>query len=141
MGSRKEYKYIKKTDGRKNNGREKGSKNRSKLYATPSGVNQAKKDRVKIYGINAIKKAYGSEQEFWEFIAEESKTSFNHLKFLGEQIYGLSKDRVGDRPAPTQINIKNLFSGTQQLEESQQDEDIIDVTEEEDINGEPTEEE
>jgi len=79
----KERKYVKSTDGRKNNGRKRGEKVNKpvkKVMATPSAMNKAKKDRVNIYALNAMKQVFGSEEAAWESLAEKAKDSFPHLK-------------------------------------------------------------
>ena len=87
----KERKYVKSTDGRKNNGRKRGEKVNKpirKVMATPSAMNKAKKDRVNIYALNAMKEVFGSEEKAWESLAEKAKDSFPHLKLLFEYKYG-----------------------------------------------------
>ena len=73
----KEFKYIKKNDGRRNNGRKKGdSKNYpKKINATPAAINEAKKDRMGIYALNAMKEVFGSEEEACR-VSEASQVLF-----------------------------------------------------------------
>ena len=125
----KERKYVKSTDGRKNNGRKRGEKVNKpvkKVTATPSNMNKAKRDRVNIYALNAMKQVFGSEEAAWESLAEKAKDSFPHLKLLFEYKYGKPEDVGLDEGKPkVNINIKNLFAGNQQDKE---DSDIIDIT-------------
>lgn len=125
----KERKFVKDTDGRKNNGRKRGERVNKPVIATPGAINKAKKDRVHIYALNAMKQVFGSEEKAWESLAEKAKESFPHMKLLFEYKYGKPEDvdlREG-RPK-VNINIKNLFAGNQ---DQNDDPDIIDVTEEE----------
>lgn len=125
----KERKFVKDTDGRKNNGRKRGERVNKPVIATPGAINKAKKDRVHIYALNAMKQVFGSEEKAWESLAEKAKESFPHMKLLFEYKYGKPEDvdlREG-RPK-VNINIKNLFAGNQ---DQSDDPDIIDVTEEE----------
>lgn len=126
--SKKEYKYVKKNDGRKNNGRKKGDTVVKKTTATPSAMNQAKRDRIGIYALNAMKEVFGSEDEAWKELAKQAKDgSFPHFKLLMEYKYGRPGDQIQGRPQGIDINIKNLFAGTQALPEA---EEIIDITNE-----------
>jgi hypothetical protein len=125
----KERKYVKPTDGRKNNGRKKGEKVNKpikKVMATPSTMNKAKRDRVNIYALNAMKRVFGSEEAAWESLAEKAKDSFPHLKLLFEYKYGKPGDSdFGNDKPKMNINIKNLFAGNKEDDEQ----DIIDITE------------
>ena len=124
----KERKYVKPTDGRKNNGRKKGDRVNKPITATPRGLNKAKKDRVHIYALNAMKEVFGSEEKAWESLAEKAKDSFPHLKLLFEYKYGKPEDvGINEGRPKVNINIKNLFAGNQDEDKP----DIIDVTEEE----------
>ena len=123
----KERKYVKPTDGRKNNGRKKGDRVNKPITATPRGLNKAKKDRVHIYALNAMKEVFGSEEKAWESLAEKAKDSFPHLKLLFEYKYGKPEDvGVNEGRPKVNINIKNLFAGNQDEDKP----DIIDVTDE-----------
>jgi len=128
----KERKYVKPTDGRKNNGRKKGSKVNKplkRITATPSALNNAKKDRMHIYALNAMTEVFGSEQAAWESLAEKAKDSFPHLKLLFEYKYGRPEDARSEEENPkVNINIKNLFAGTQDKDKP----DVIDITSEDD---------
>lgn len=132
----KERKYVKPTDGRKNNGRKRGERVNKPVTATPSAMNKAKKDRVNIYALNAMKQVFGSEEKAWESLAEQAKDSFPHLKLLFEYKYGKPEDVGGDESKPkVNINIKNLFAGNQD-DESNNESDIIDITEDDEGRNE-----
>lgn len=125
---KKEYKFVKKNDGRKNNGRKKGDKALRKTAATPSTMNQAKRDRIGVYALNAMKEVFGSEDEAWRELAKQAKEgSFPHFKLLMEYKYGKSGEQQVSKPNSIDINIKNLFAGTQEPPKD----DIIDITDEE----------
>lgn len=125
---KKDYKYVKKNDGRKNNGRKKGETNLKRTTATPSAMNQAKKDRIGIYALNAMKEVFGSEDEAWRELAKQAKEgSFPHFKMLMEYKYGKPGEQQPNKPNSIDINIKNLFAGTQEPPKD----DIIDITDEE----------
>ena len=130
----KERKYVKSTDGRKNNGRKRGetvNKPVKKVMATPSAMNKAKKDRINIYALNAMKQIFGSEEAAWESLAEQAKDSFPHLKLLFEYKYGKPEDQDMNEGKPkVNINIKNLFAGNQDDDTENDDPDIIDITDE-----------
>ena len=122
----KERKFVKATDGRRNNGRKKGDKVNKPVMATPSAINEAKKNRVGIYALNAMQKVFGSEEEAWASLAEQAKDSFPHMKLLFEYKYGKPDDaRIGGEKPKVNINIKNLFAGSQE-----DNKDIIDITDE-----------
>ena len=122
-------KSVKSTHSRKNHGRQqvrKGKKPGKNGMTTPSNMNKAKRDRVNIYALNAMKQVFGSEEAAWESLAEKAKDSFPHLKLLFEYKYGKPEDVGLDEGKPkVNINIKNLFAGNQQDKE---DSDIIDIT-------------
>ena len=124
----KERKFVKATDGRRNNGRKKGDKiSKKPVMATPSAVNEAKKNRVGIYALNAMRKVFGSEEEAWASLAEQAKDSFPHMKLLFEYKYGKpDESRLGGEKSKVNINIKNLFAGNQEDNNN----DIIDITDE-----------
>ncbi len=128
----KERKYVKPTDGRQNNGRKRGEKVNKpvkKVMATPSAMNKAKKDRVNIYALNAMKRVFGSEEAAWESLAEKAKDSFPHLKLLFEYKYGKPEDQDMNEGKPkVNINIKNLFARNQDDDTQNDDPDIIDIT-------------
>lgn len=43
-------------------------------------------------GMDAIEYAYGSQENYWKHIAEESKISMPHLKLLTEHVYGKPRE-------------------------------------------------
>jgi len=111
----KQYKYVKENDGRRNNGRKPGVRNVPVVRPTSSAaINDAKRKRVGIYALNAMAKVFGSEEEAWESLAEQAKQSFPHLKLLFEYKYGKPLDKPEEKQQKVNINIKNLFTGTQE---------------------------
>jgi|TARA_R100001460_G_scaffold24995_2_gene50248 hypothetical protein len=125
----KQYKYVKSNDGRRNNGRKKGVRNIDVLDANSSlRVNKAKRNRATIYTQNAIAKVFGSQEEFFESMAEFAKKgSFNHAKQLMEYGFGKPGESNEDNNNKVNINIKNLFTGN----EEQNTIDIDETTESE----------
>jgi len=112
MAKRKKSSEIKSTDGRKGNKRlppkvQIGSNVTSK----PARMNQAKKNQVSKFAINAIKKTYGSELGAMEKLAEMSADSFQHMKLLLEYAYGkageMSSDGVSRKSNAPVINFIN----------------------------------
>ena len=88
MPKKTERKYMKKTDGRKNNGAKRGDALVRKTMATPANFNRAKKNRSKILATNAIEEVYGSEANFWKMVAEKAESSQYDRKMVIEYIYG-----------------------------------------------------
>jgi len=127
-------KYKKVLDGRNNNGQKKGDKQLraiQKELKSLDSSNKAKKDRITAQANSGIREVYGSEAEFWKFVAEQSKDSFNHLKFLSEYAFGKPGDNIGSSVnTKTDVPIINFFAGTQ----NDKLEDTIDITPEEDDN-------
>ena len=93
-------------DGRRNNGRKPGfkvTKKRSEEKLTPAKLNKAKKDRLRLYATNAIRKEFNSEEDFFVHLAKEARKSYNHLKLLMEYTYGKPEDNQhqgGEKKAP-----------------------------------------
>tara|TARA_R100000008_G_C3587683_1_gene173881 strand:- start:3273 stop:3680 length:408 start_codon:yes stop_codon:yes gene_type:complete len=115
----KQYKYVKENDGRRNNGRKPGVRNVPVVRPTSSAaINNAKRNRIGIYALNAMAKAFGSEEAAWESLAEQAKQSFPHLKLLFEYKYGKPLDAPEEKQQKVNINIKNLFTGTQEDEKT-----------------------
>ena len=92
-------------DKRKNNG-----------GARPNAGRKPKveEEKVRKLGLDAIERVYGSIEEYYEFIATESKTSFPHLKLLQEYVFGKPKESIdhttnGENLNP--VNVINLGSG------------------------------
>ena len=123
----REFKYVKKNDGRKNNGRKKGDTNLKKATATPSYLNEAKRKRIGIYALNAMNKVFGSEEEAWQELARQAKDSFAHLKLLFEYKYGRPTENIDYTSGGEKLNIPitNIFAGTQKPPEI---ENTIDIT-------------
>ncbi len=133
----KQYKYVKETDGRRNNGRKQGVRNVPTVRPTSSAaLNDAKRKRVGIYALNAMAKVFGSEEEAWESLAEQAKSSFPHLKLLFEYKYGKPTESVDYTSGGQKLDIPitNIFAGTQQAPEI---DNTIDITPED--NGETEE--
>jgi len=108
-----ERKYLKPTDGRKNNGRSKGET--YKKSTTPKVyTNKAKKERITAYAVNAMKDIFGSEKEAFQDLAEKAKEgSFPHMKLFLEYAYGKPEDLVAsdDKGRGQTFNIQNIFTG------------------------------
>lgn len=104
---------IKQTDGRKNNGRKPGTKvQKSQPKLTPAKLNKAKKERIKLAAVNGIITEFGSEQAFWDHVAEQARKSFNHLDFLAKYAFGKAEN-VHEGQVPTKnAPVINFFSQT-----------------------------
>lgn len=64
-------------------------------YVPGSGrKRKAEEEHIRRLGITAIERIYGSIQAYYDFIANESKTSFPHLKLLQEYVYGKPKEVI-----------------------------------------------
>lgn len=120
-----ERKYIKSNDGRQNNGRKKGQKNKP-VEATPRRLNKAKKERIALYAVNAMRSVFGSEKEAFESLAEKARDgSFPHFKLLLEYGYGKPEDLVsGDVKKGATFNIQNIFTGTQEKKDDTEETDF-----------------
>lgn len=112
---------IKPTDGRKYNKRKKGQLDVVK--PTTAAINKAKRERMKEFGVKAIKKVFGSEQDFWMSLAEEAKKNHNDRKLLLEYIYGKPKDGFGNATQKSATPVINFYGHQPPTQE-----DIIDVT-------------
>lgn len=55
---------------------------------------KADEEKVRRLGINAIIETYGSVQEYYNYIAKQSKESFPHLKLLQEYVFGKPKETI-----------------------------------------------
>ncbi len=55
---------------------------------------KAQEEHVRRLGTDAIEEVYGSVEEYYKFIAEQSKQSFPHLKLLQEYVFGKPKEVV-----------------------------------------------
>lgn len=130
MAKREKSNEIKSTDGRKYNKRLPSKvKLKGNVTTKPAKMNQAKKDRVGKFAINAIKKAYGSEEGAMEKLAELSADSFQHMKLLLEYAYGKAGENIGESaPRRTNAPVINFFNT--QLPEGDK-EQTIDIDSEE----------
>lgn len=115
-------------DGRTHNGRKTGTVVRKQPKMTPARMNKAKKNRLSVYSVNSIIKEFGSEEEFTDFLAKESRGSFNHLKLLMDYAYGKPEDQNRQPPMKSTPTIVFVNQGNQQ---NSQNDDIIDVTHQE----------
>jgi hypothetical protein len=89
----------KKVDGRKNNGAIKGV---SRGQGRPPKIREKETNKLTL---NAIKKAFGSEEKAWIHVAQQAaKGNFNYTKMLWEYRYGKPKEQT-DINVNTQINI------------------------------------
>ena len=92
-------------DKRKNNGAKKG------VYQGQGRKPKAEEISLIKLGTDAIVKEYGSVERYWQFIANQSKTSFPHMKMLQEYVYGKPKEHVtieGDTVKPSfTLNLNN----------------------------------
>ena len=104
----KKSEEIRKNDGRAYNKRllPKPISMKDKMLPAAKS-NKSKRDRLESRTALAIKKAYGSEQDFLNHLAEMSKKSFPHLKLLMEYRHGKVADSIGtearkpNKTAPT----------------------------------------
>lgn len=55
---------------------------------------KAKEEQVRRLGLDAIESVYGSIENYYKYIAEQSKDSFPHLKLLQEYVFGKPKETV-----------------------------------------------
>lgn len=119
--------HVKPNDGRKHNvGVTKDKRREPKL--TPAKFNKAKKDRIPIHAINSIKHEFGSEENFFSWLAERSRKSNYHLGKLLDYAYGKPEDidRAGKGVSEKPIAISFINNAPKQ-------ENTIDVSHEEDI--------
>jgi hypothetical protein len=132
MAKKPKSNEIKSTDGRKYNKRLPSKvKLKGSVTTKPAAMNQAKKDRVGKFAINAIKKVYGNEAGAMEKLAELSEDSFQHMKLLLEYAYGKAGENIQEQaPRRTNAPVINFFN-TQLPEGDKQEEDTIDIDSEE----------
>jgi len=88
---------IKPTDGRKNNSRLQAKPLSTKDKLLPAKSNDAKKERISAYAVNAMKNVFGSEAEAFENLARLGKDNFNQMKLLLEYAYGKPSDSISDK--------------------------------------------
>jgi len=112
--------YIKPNDGRKNNGRKKGDKygNKKQLIKSSSQLTPAKKERISVYALNAMKDVFGSEEEAWKALAEQAKDSFAHMNLLWQYRYGKPQDG-NESNANKKLNVPviNFYASDKQVKE------------------------
>jgi len=111
-----ERKYMKSTDGRKNNGQKPGDAVLRRSLGSSSKMNVAKRNRSKLLATEAIRSVYGSEQEFWKLVAENARDSQFDRKMIVEYVYGKPKDYIdlGGNADKVDISIMNFFEGSQE---------------------------
>lgn len=137
MSSRKPKNPVNlaKNDGRATNG--KGRPNskvvKSRLQnTTPAKLNQAKKEQIGIYALNAMKKVFGSEEDAWMALAEQAKESFAHMNLLWQYRYGKPGEAAKEDNTPKiAAPVINFYAAPEQLKEL---ENTIDITPEEDVD-------
>jgi hypothetical protein len=131
MSKKNKSDEIRSTDGRKYNKRLPSKvKLKQEITSKPPAMNQAKKDRVGKFAVNAIKKVYGSEAGAMEKLAELSGESFQHLKLLLEYAYGKAGENVGEvAPRRTNAPVINFFNT--ELPQGNKEDDTIDIEAEE----------
>lgn len=112
--------YIKPNDGRKNNGRKKGDKYgpKKQLIKSASQLTPAKKERISVYALNAMKDVFGSEEEAWKALAEQAKDSFAHMNLLWQYRYGKPQDG-SESNANKKLNVPviNFYASDKQVKE------------------------
>jgi hypothetical protein len=87
-------KEIKKNDGRAYNKRlvPKPISTVDKIIAPKT--TKAKRDRVESYAIAAMKEEFGSEREFFKFLAKKARESYTYMKLFMEYGYGKVADNI-----------------------------------------------
>ena len=88
---------IRDTDGRKNNAKLPSLMN-DKLALGNS--TKAERRRVQRQAKNALKEEYGSEEEFFKYLAQMSKTSYSYMKLFLEYAYGKPTDMAKGDSTP-----------------------------------------
>ena len=73
-------------DGRKNN--------KGKIGNNGGRKTKAEELKVSAYALSAIERKYGTIDQFWDHIAEQSFNSKEHLKHLLEYAYGRPAQQV-----------------------------------------------
>lgn len=71
---------------------------------------KSKSDELKVrkLGIDAIESVYGSVEDYYKFIARESKESYPHLKLLQEYVFGKPKETVDTNVSLNNITLSDL---------------------------------
>jgi hypothetical protein len=116
---------IKPTDGRKNNSRLQAKPLSTKDKLLPAKSNDAKKERISAYAVNAMKNVFGSEAEAFENLARLGKDNFNQMKLLLEYAYGKPSDSISDKGPVNTIKapVINFIN-----QNAPQEDDTIDIT-------------
>jgi len=118
---------IKPTDGRKNNSRLEAKPLSTKDKLLPAKNNNAKRERISSYAVNAMKNVFGSEAEAFENLARLGKDNFNQMKLLLEYAYGKPSDSISDKGGPVNT-IKAPVINFINQNAPQDVEDTIDIT-------------
>lgn len=123
---------TKKNDGRKWNKRlaPKPISTKDKMISAPK-TNKSKRDRMESRTAIAIKKAYGSEQEFLNYLAEMSKKSYNYMKLLMEYRYGKVADGIDKEDRKVSKSAPQITFNVTQTPEKLEQSETIDITPEE----------
>ena len=112
--------YIKPNDGRKNNGRKKGDKYgpKKQLIKSASQLTPAKKERISVYALNAMKDVFGSEEDAWKSLAEQAKDSFAHMNLLWQYRYGKPQDgSEGSSNKKLDVPVINFYASNKQVKD------------------------
>lgn len=110
--AKKNSEAIKEKDGRRNNGRKPGEVHSMAIAKmTPAQVNKAKKERIRVHSLNALIQEFGSEEEFWLFVANKARSSMAHLDFISKYAFPkpdeLSPGGIKDKKGVTIQFIQN----------------------------------
>lgn len=117
--------HIKPTDGRKHNtGVQKRERKQGKL--TPAKLNKAKRSRSELYALNAIREEFGSEENFFTWLAQKARKSNYHLGKLLD--YGWGDPRDIDR---AQLKEDSVVPKIVFINNEQKPDDTIDITHDE----------
>ena len=145
MAKKPKSNEIRSTDGRKYNKRLPSKvKLKGNETTKPAAMNQAKKDRVGKFAVNAIKKIYGTEAGAMEKLAELSADSFQHMKLLLEYAYGKAGENVQDvAPRKTNAPVINFYNtqlpeGEKTMDVEAEEVDDIEDAEIDDSTDSPT---
>lgn len=95
MSRHKKSDETSKNDGRKYNRRlapKPLSEKKSQIL--PKRQSKAKKARVQSYAVSAMKGEFGSEKEFFKFLAAQSRKSLGYMKLFMEYAYGKPSDKI-----------------------------------------------
>lgn len=116
---------IVKTDGRKNNTKLPAKPLSTKDKLLPAKNNNAKRERISAYAVDAMKRVFGSEEEAFENLARLGKDNFNQMKLLLEYAYGKPSDNINEKGTVNKIQapVINFFNPT-----TEDKDNIIDIT-------------